>query len=52
MKKLSLYLLASMILFATACEKSELSPSKPNLKENLYDCRKCEGNWDLTDSIP
>lgn len=52
MKKISITLAALIIILATACQKDEIKPSKPDPKNKVIDCRKCEGSWDLTDTIP
>ncbi|MES2872422.1 MAG: hypothetical protein V4708_01785 [Bacteroidota bacterium] len=50
MSKLILTLFAFMALIFASCEKNEITPLKPDLKEKLRECRTCEGQWDLTDS--
>ena len=52
MKKISLKFAALIIILATSCEKEEIKPSTPNPRSKVLDCRKCEGQWDLTDTIP
>ena len=51
MKRISIVLVTMMIIVVTACEKDEITPSKPDLKEKLRECRTCEGHWDKTDPI-
>jgi hypothetical protein len=53
MKRISIVLVTMMIFVVTSCEKDELTPPKPNAKEQLKGCRTCEGSWDRsTDSKP
>lgn len=51
MKRILIALAAGMFVI-TSCEKEELKPSKPNTQDQLMDCKKCDGTWDITDSIP
>ncbi|WP_411274028.1 hypothetical protein [Daejeonella sp.] len=39
MKKLTMSLIAAMIIVMTSCEKQEITPDKPVIKENLKECR-------------
>ena len=48
MSKLFLTLFAFMALIFASCEKEEITPSKPGVKEKLNQCRTCEGSWDRT----
>jgi len=42
-------LIAAMVFIMASCEKDEITPSKPDAKEKLKQCRTCEGSWDRTD---
>ena len=50
MKRISIALAAVLFLAMASCQKEEITPSKPDLKEKLKQCRTCEGHWDLADS--
>ena len=50
MSKSILTLFAFMALIFASCEKDEITPSKPDPKENLRECKMCEGHWDLADT--
>lgn len=52
MKKFILTLTGLIILLATSCEKDDITPSKSQLKQQIIDCRRCTGQWDLTDTVP
>jgi len=52
MKKLTLFFTALLFIFATACQKDDITPSIPIYKKDLIDCKGCQGSWDLTDTIP
>ena len=51
MKKLTA-LAAMIIIVITACQKDEINLQEPNFKDKIINCRTCEGQWDLKDSIP
>lgn len=52
MKRLIIVFTLLIIILTTACQKDEIKPSKPDPNTNIIDCRKCDGTWDITDSIP
>lgn len=53
MKTLTMTLVAVMCIAMTSCQKEEITPSQPNAKEHLKECKNCEGSWDVTtDTIP
>ncbi|MGB4400097.1 MAG: hypothetical protein WBJ10_12070 [Daejeonella sp.] len=52
MKKLATSLIAVTIFVMSSCEKQEVLPDKPQIKEKLKECRNCEGSWDLTKTNP
>jgi hypothetical protein len=49
MRKISMTLVAVIVILMTSCEKEEITPSKLDSKDKLIECRKCEGSWDRTD---
>ncbi len=52
MKRISMSLIAAMIVMITSCEKQEINPDRPVIKENLKECRTCEGHWDIDGTTP
>ncbi len=52
MKRIFIALAAVMFLATTSCQKEEINPSTTNPKNKLIECNRCEGGWDLTDTIP
>ncbi len=51
MKKITV-LAALVVITITACRKEEIKPTILNPKSKVLNCRTCEGQWDLKDSIP
>ncbi len=49
MKRISIALIAVMVMVMTSCEKETIEPSKPDSKDKLKDCKDCGGSWDITD---
>lgn len=45
MKNIYLLLFALLAILSSGCEKEEIKPPNPNPKENLRECRKCDGTW-------
>jgi hypothetical protein len=52
MRKIFIPLAAVMVIMMISCEKEEITPSSPDIKENLRECRTCEGSWDITVITP
>ncbi len=53
MKKYFVISLIVCNLVLQSCQKDEVLRAKPTVKQELIDCRTCEGHWDFTtDTIP
>ena len=46
MKKFILTLTGLIILLATSCQKDDITPSKPQLRQQIIECRSFTGQWD------
>ncbi len=49
MKRISMTFVTVMVIIMTSCEKEDIKPSKPDHKDNLKECLRCGGSWDITD---
>lgn len=52
MKRIKIVVALLTVVFATACEKEELTHVNPNLNKFQVDCKDCPDTWDLTDTVP
>jgi len=50
MKKSAICFSAIFIVLTAACEKQEINPSNPTLKNEKKECKRCQGTWDITDT--
>ncbi len=52
MKIIKITLALIVIFLATGCQKDDINTSRPKPLEETLNCNRCQGGWDLTDTIP
>jgi hypothetical protein len=49
MKRIASALVLLVLFLISSCEKDNFSPSSPEGKDKLKECKDCGGSWDITD---